>query len=77
MIPKQLLEFLSKHPGVEISFSEVTLLDSYILLTIYDRFKIELFRYYVSKDNLNDNYILKEAFDKAEKEMYGDKEETQ
>ena len=74
---KQILEFLSKHPRVEISFSEMALLDSYVLLVIHDRFKFKLFRYYLGKDVLDNDSVLKEIFDKAEEEMYGDKEETQ
>lgn len=77
MISKQIIDFIFRHPGVEVTFRESFTRKKGIVMKVYDPLKNIRCSHDLKMDSIDNNVYIKYALDIIEKKMYGDKEETQ
>ena len=76
MISDQILEFMRRHEGLCVSFKISTHLDNCVIICFFDPWNKNVsFDYPVKQYEMNHHAFIKYIIDKAEKEMYGEKEE--
>ena len=77
LVSKRILDFLYRHDGLQVGFKRATHLDRHVILCFADPWKGVSFDWAVSEEEMKHDAFIKYIVDEAEKEMYGDKEETQ
>ena len=75
MVSKQIIEFMRRHEGLCVSFKIATHLDDRVIICFVNPWRCVYFDYPMSEIEMSNDVFVKFIVDKAEKEMYGDKEE--
>lgn len=74
MVSKHILDFLNRHEGLQVGFKIATHFEDHVIICFADPWKNLSFDYVMSEIEMNNDVFIKFIVDKAEKEMYGDKE---
>ena len=75
MVSKRILDFIFKHPGVEIRFRQFFNNEKVIVLTAEDPYKGFRYSHALNTDCMNLDAYIKYVLEIVENAMYGDKEE--